>query len=76
MTPAPMVSTDTYTFTIYALPFAAATLPAMRPPPAAGGAAVNFVKDLDDYFKANAVGSAVLQTTSDAQPAMFAPPPA
>jgi hypothetical protein len=34
------------------------------------------VRDLDTYFIANAIGTAQLATTSNAQPAMFATPPA
>jgi hypothetical protein len=41
-----------------------------------GAPAISYVKDLDDYFAANALGSAKLATKSDAQPAMFAVPPA
>lgn len=75
MDPAPAVKTDTYHFTVYALPVAAITPPAMRPPAAMGAPAVSYVKDLDDYFAANAIASGKLVTTSSAQPAMFATPP-
>lgn len=73
--PPAMVHTDQYTFTVYAMPMAAITKPAMRPAPAMGAPAVSYTKDLDDYFAANALGSAQLKTSSDAQPAMFATPP-
>lgn len=75
MDPAPTVKTDTYTFTVYAMPTATITAPAMRPPPAMGAPAVSYVKDLDDYFAANSLGKGQLTTTSNAQPAMFATPP-
>ncbi len=76
MDPAPVVKTDSYTFTVYALPTAAATEPAMRPAPAMGAPPISYVKDLDDAFIAQALGKAALGATSDAQPATFAPPPA
>ena len=37
---------------------------------------ISYVRDLDEYFIANAIATAKLAGTSDAQPAMFAPPPA
>ena len=43
---------------------------------AMGAPAVSYVKDLDDYFAKHAIASGKLVTTSSAQPAMFAPPPA
>jgi phosphatidylethanolamine-binding protein (PEBP) family uncharacterized protein len=76
MDPAPAVKTDSYTLTVYALPTATATKPAMRPAPAMGAPPISYVRDLDDTFIAQALGKAVLNATSDAQPVMFAPPPA
>jgi len=76
MDPPPTVHNDTYTFTLYAMPMATITPPAMRPAPAMGEPAVSYTKDLNDYFVANAIASTQLTTTSDAQPAMFATPPA
>lgn len=75
MDPPPMASLDTYTFTVYAMPFANATAPAMRPPPAEGEPAVVYVRDLDEYFLANSIGLAKLTVTSSAAPANFATPP-
>jgi phosphatidylethanolamine-binding protein (PEBP) family uncharacterized protein len=76
MEPAPVVKTDTYTFTVYAMPVAVAAEPPMRPAPEMGAPPISYVKDLDDYFAANAIGMAQLTVTSNAQPAMFATPPA
>jgi len=78
MDPAPTVKTDTYTFTVYAMPMATipAATPPMRPAPPMGSPPISYVKDLDDYFAANALTKGQLTTTSSAQPAMFAPPPA
>jgi hypothetical protein len=70
--PPPTVSTDNYTFTVFAMPTATATEPAMRP----AMMGVTWVRDLDDSFLSQAIGTAVLKATSDAQPAMFATPPA
>jgi phosphatidylethanolamine-binding protein (PEBP) family uncharacterized protein len=76
MDPAPTVKTDSYTFTVYAMRTATITAPAMRPAPAEGAPPISYVKDLDEYFAANAIAKAQLGTTSNAQPAMFATPPA
>jgi len=76
MDPPPTVKNDSYTFTLYAMPMATITEPAMREPPAMGAPAVSYTKDLDDYFAANAIAKAELATTSNAQPLMFATPPA
>ena len=76
MDPAPTVKTDTYHFTVYALPMAKITAPPARPAPPMGSPPISYVKDLDDYFTANKIASGVLKTTSSAQPAMFATPPA
>ncbi len=75
MDPAPTVKTDTYNFTVYALPMATITEPPMRPPAEMGAPAVSYVKDLDDYLAANKIASGKLETTSSAQPAMFQTPP-
>jgi phosphatidylethanolamine-binding protein (PEBP) family uncharacterized protein len=75
MDPAPTVKTDTYHFTVYAMPMATIVEPPMRPPAAMGAPAVSYVKDLDDYFAANKLASGKLETTSSAQPAMFQTPP-
>jgi phosphatidylethanolamine-binding protein (PEBP) family uncharacterized protein len=77
MDPAPTVKTDTYHFTVYALPMASIvpTAPPMRPAAPMGSPPVSYVKDLDDYFAANALASGKLVTMSSAQPAMFATPP-
>jgi phosphatidylethanolamine-binding protein (PEBP) family uncharacterized protein len=75
MDPAPTVKTDTYNFTVYALPTPTIVEPAMRPPAAMGAPAVSYVKDLDDYFAANKVALGKLETSSSAQPAMFQTPP-
>jgi len=72
--PAPTVKTDSYTFTVYALPTATFTEPPKRVP-VEGGPPISYVKDLNDALIAQAIGTAVLDTTSDAQPAMFAVPP-
>lgn len=74
--PPPTVHTDSYTFTLYAMPTATITEPPMREPPAEGAPPISYTKDLDDYFAANALASTKLSTTSDAQPANFALPPA
>jgi phosphatidylethanolamine-binding protein (PEBP) family uncharacterized protein len=74
--PPPMVHTDQYTMTVYAMPVATITEPEMRPAAGEGEPAISYVKDLDDYFAASSLGSAQLATHSDAQPAMFATPPA
>lgn len=66
----PKVKTDSYTFTLYAFP-STLTVPAA---PTEMGA--SYVHVLQDFFVANATATAVLGTTSDAQPAMFAVPPA
>ena len=76
MEPAPTVKTDTYHFTVYALPTATITPPPARPAPPMGSPPISYVKDLDDYFAKNKIASGVLKTTSSAQPAMFATPPA
>jgi len=73
-TPPPAVSTDSYTFTVFAMPTAPITEPTMRPEPGADAPPMSYVRDLDEFFIANAIGSASLATTSDAQPAMFATP--
>jgi hypothetical protein len=39
------------------------------------GSRARALNNLDDYFRANAIGSAVLNTSSSAQPAMFQTPP-
>lgn len=75
MTPAPTVSTDSYTFTVFALPTESIEEPNPREetedsPP------ISYVKDLDDLFESQAIAKARLGGTSDAQPAAFAPPPA
>ena len=74
--PAPTVSTDSYTFTVFAMPTATITEPTMRPAPATDAPPISYTKDLDDTLIANAIASAKLATTSSAQPAMFATPPA
>jgi phosphatidylethanolamine-binding protein (PEBP) family uncharacterized protein len=71
MDPAPTVSTDNYSFTVFALPTATFAEPAMR----AAASGVTWVRDIDDALIAQAIGTAVLKATSDAQPAMFATPP-
>jgi len=78
MDPAPTVKTDSYTFTVYAMPMASipSGTPPMRPAPEMGAPPISYVKDLDDYFAANALTKGQLGTTSSAQPAMFATPPA
>jgi hypothetical protein len=48
----------------------------MRPAPAADAPPISYTKDLDDTLIANALASAKLAATSNAQPAMFATPPA
>lgn len=73
MDPPPMVSTDSYTFTVFAMPAATITEPAMRTR-AEGGPPVSYVRDLDDVFIADALAKAELRATSDAQPARFVPP--
>ncbi|WP_437981103.1 hypothetical protein [Sorangium sp. So ce117] len=74
--PPPTVKTDSYTFTVFALPTATFTEPAMRPAPAASEPPISWVKDIDSALIDQAIGTAVLDTTSDAQPAEFAVPPA
>jgi phosphatidylethanolamine-binding protein (PEBP) family uncharacterized protein len=74
-TPAPSVSTDSYTFTVFALPTVTFVEPAERPLPAMGEPPISYVRDLDDAFIAAAIGTAVLNAKSDAQPAMFQTPP-
>jgi len=70
------VSTDNYTFTVYAFSAASLTKPAMRTA-VMDGPPISYVKDLDDAFIAQSIGKASLGATSNAQPAMFAlPPPA
>lgn len=75
MDPAPTVKTDSYTFTVFAMPVATIAEPAMRAAPAAGGPAVSYVRDLDNHFIATSIASGQIATTSSAQPAMFVPPP-
>jgi len=75
MTPPPTVSNDSYTFTVFALPTETITEPAMRAAPAEGEPPISYTRDLDDFFITIAIGTAVLDTTSNAQPAMFATPP-
>jgi hypothetical protein len=74
MDPPPVVSTDSYTFTVFALPTATITEPEMRVR-AEGGPSVSYVRDLDELFLANAIAKAELGANSDAQPATFARPP-
>ena len=74
--PPATVVTDNYTFTVFAMPTATITAPAERPAPGADAPPISYVRDLDDYFLANAIGKTSLATTSNAQPAMFATPPA
>jgi phosphatidylethanolamine-binding protein (PEBP) family uncharacterized protein len=74
--PAPTRHTDNYTFTVYAMPTATITEPAMRAPTMPPDPAVSYTKDLDDYFALHALGKAQLATNSDAEPAMFVAPPA
>src|SRR5262249_4506833 len=50
MDPAPVVKTDSYTFTVFAMPVATITEPTMRPPPAEGEPPISYVRDLDTYF--------------------------
>lgn len=76
MTPPPTVSTDSYTFTVFAFSTATVTPPGMRPAPAEGEPSISYVRDLDEFFIAEATATAALHTTSSAQPAMFATPPA
>jgi phosphatidylethanolamine-binding protein (PEBP) family uncharacterized protein len=76
MDPPPTVKTDSYTFTLYAMPTATITPPPMRPPAAMGEPAISYTKDLDDYFAAHAITKTQLATTSNAQPTKFAVPPA
>lgn len=75
-TPAPTVSTDSYTFEVFALPTATFTKPATRPAPAEGSPPISYVRDLDEALMAASIASVKLNATSDAQPAMFATPPA
>lgn len=75
MAPPPTVSTDNYTFTIFALPTETITEPEPRPSPAEGEPPISYVRDLDELFASQAIATAVLHTTSDARPAMFATPP-
>jgi phosphatidylethanolamine-binding protein (PEBP) family uncharacterized protein len=74
--PPPTVSTDSYTFTVFALPTATFSEPPRRPPPAMGAPPISYVRDLDDALIAASIGTAVLNAKSDAQPAMFQTPPA
>jgi phosphatidylethanolamine-binding protein (PEBP) family uncharacterized protein len=73
--PEPEVSNDDYTFTIYALPTETISEPP-EPTATAADGAPNYVHVLEFYFTENALGRAVLNATSDAQPQSFAPPPA
>ena len=74
--PAPTVSNDSYTFTVFAF---SSTLTAPAAPvevPTPSGMNLSHVHALDDFFIANATAKVELRTTSNAQPAMFARPPA
>jgi phosphatidylethanolamine-binding protein (PEBP) family uncharacterized protein len=76
MTPAPTVSTDSYTFEVFALATPTLTEPPKRLVPDEDAPPISYVRDIDEALIESSLGSATLETTSDAQPAMFAPPPA